>query len=199
MRVKERKNGRMIVGNDFARQNREGMLFLFVSVEDYVACRCCLLNGLLGGFQLGAQAVEKALKACLLLKNDILLKTHRLSELAQELSEKAYLDLTPYMTTITVLEQCYNRRYPDNWRDSFGISTDYLKEVDRLFFHLMDTMPVPEEVKIRTPYFAYLFSNFNNNARDRLRGAHWMTVCNDSIQQNRDKILELYKKYSFKE
>jgi hypothetical protein len=37
-----------------------------VATNDYVACRCCLLNGLFPGLRLGAEAVEKYLKAFVL-------------------------------------------------------------------------------------------------------------------------------------
>ena len=37
--------------------------FIESATDDYVASRCCLLNGVFPGLRLGAEAVEKYLKA----------------------------------------------------------------------------------------------------------------------------------------
>ena len=39
------------------------LMFLYDADQDYVAARCCILNGLFPGFMLASQAVEKFLKA----------------------------------------------------------------------------------------------------------------------------------------
>src|SRR5688572_6077528 len=52
----------------FAGNNREAGELYSSATEDYVAARCCILNGLFSGFPLGAQAVEKMLKAFILYK-----------------------------------------------------------------------------------------------------------------------------------
>lgn len=52
---------------EFARKNKAAMLMVDVAAKDYVACRCCLINGLFTGLVLGAQTVEKMLKGYILL------------------------------------------------------------------------------------------------------------------------------------
>jgi hypothetical protein len=50
----------------FKRIHHEAVGFMEVATNDYVACHCCLLNGLFPGLRLGAEAVEKYLKAFVL-------------------------------------------------------------------------------------------------------------------------------------
>ena len=54
--------------HSFARENKLAMQFLMVATDDYAGARCCISNSLLVGLVLGAQAVEKYLKAFILFK-----------------------------------------------------------------------------------------------------------------------------------
>ena len=49
--------------NQFASENLKAMKFLNIATQDYIAARCCLINGLFSGLVLSAQAVEKYSKA----------------------------------------------------------------------------------------------------------------------------------------
>ena len=51
---------------NWARVHQRAGSFWGIAADDYVAARCCILNGSFTGFVLGAQAAEKYLKACLL-------------------------------------------------------------------------------------------------------------------------------------
>src|SRR6059036_2014282 len=70
---------------DFNRIHRDAGEFVIAATDDYVACRCCLLNGLFPGLRLGAEAVEKCLKAFVLYGNpslDMRKYNHRNKDLA---------------------------------------------------------------------------------------------------------------------
>jgi hypothetical protein len=54
---------------EFNTTNMGAIEFQMAATDDYVACRCCLLNGLFPGLRLGAEAVEKLLKSFILFVN----------------------------------------------------------------------------------------------------------------------------------
>ncbi len=73
----------------FCEKHSSATRLLLVAAQDYAAVRCLLQNGLLTGLMLGAQAIEKFLKAYLLLKNPtraVRRLSHSLPKLLQEAS-----------------------------------------------------------------------------------------------------------------
>ena len=70
---------------EFNRTHRDAVEFVIAATDDYVACRCCLLNGLFPGLRLGAEALEKYLKAFVLYGDpslDVQKHNHRIGDLA---------------------------------------------------------------------------------------------------------------------
>src|ERR1700757_3722327 len=69
----------------FCMANSQATALLNTAAHDYAAARCLLLNGLVsGGLAMGAQAIEKFLKAYILLKNpaaDVRKLQHSLADL----------------------------------------------------------------------------------------------------------------------
>jgi hypothetical protein len=68
----------------FFSANSKATTLLLAAAHDYASARCLLLNGLVGGLAAGAQAIEKFLKAYILLKNpaaDVRKLQHSLTDL----------------------------------------------------------------------------------------------------------------------
>src|SRR3989344_8199280 len=85
---------------DYCSKNQYATMMFYAASDDYVASRCCILNGLAPGFILASQAIEKILKAIIFLetkrqtglkkddkhnpfslKNELTAKTKKYSEL----------------------------------------------------------------------------------------------------------------------
>ena len=82
---------------DFNRSNRKAVKFVEAATDDYVSCRCCLINGLFTGLILGAQAVEKYLKAFVLFQDpsiDVRSYNHQIKALIS-LASRAELSIAP--------------------------------------------------------------------------------------------------------
>jgi hypothetical protein len=110
---------------------------------------------------LGAQAIEKLLKAVLLFVDPTLTTatirtrfSHKLPKLAEAVQKTTDLDLTVHAAHISALDAHYLGRYPDNPGRSTSQSTSELAELDRLAVDLLVGLPVPEEVKLRSGVFA---------------------------------------------
>ena len=107
---------------EFNRTHRDAVEFVIAATDDYVACRCCLLNGLFPGLRLGAEALEKYLKAFVLYGDpslDVRKHNHRIGDLASVASSLVpRFNAVQFRQVIDRLETHYRRRYP-NVRD-FG-------------------------------------------------------------------------------
>ena len=175
--------------NQFARENLKAMEFLNIATQDYIAARCCLINGLFSGLVLSAQAVEKYLKAYNLFltpsKN-----TRKLSHKVQDLAAEIYsldpgLELSPHRELIKRLEAHYQTRYPDNLGASTSQSTGEIHEIDTLIILVNKQMPIPLEVKLRSGLYSRLFHG-------KARG--YDSGCNDEywlLRDNRALSIEL--------
>jgi len=148
---------------NFARQNKQSMHFLMIATDDYAGARCCLSYGLLAGLVLGAQATEKYLKAFVLFldpSKNVRNLNHKISELAKQASKlKPSFSLTQYAQFITKLEQHYEGRYPDNPDASKQRSSAEIDDLDQLIIFVNEQMPIPEEVKYRSAFYAMINSS----------------------------------------
>lgn len=138
---------------EFSRSNKAAMLLMDQGTSDYVGCRCCLSNGVFSGLELGAQAVEKHLKAMLLFAkpgNNARSFNHKLPLLVSAVQAEGIADLSGHIETIKKLQGHYQSRYPDNTGKATSASTDELQIIDELMHDILDRMPVPEEVLLRS-------------------------------------------------
>jgi hypothetical protein len=143
----------------FGMANSKATTLLNTAAHDYAAARCLLLNGLMsGGLAMGAQTIEKFLKAYVLLKNpaaDVRKLQHSLTDLltaADQLSPA--LGLSKY-AALTDRFGCYYRsRYPDNPNPPTAMYSAEIVEFDEFIMFINDNMPCPFEVKYRTGLYA---------------------------------------------
>ena len=141
------------------------MQFLMIATEEYAAARCCLSNGLLAGLVMGAQAVEKYLKAFILLKDpsqNVKKLNHKISTLASEASSyPPSFSLQQHAQFIASLEQHYEARYPDNLNTSKHKISSEIDELDQLVIFLNEQMGLPPEVKYRSSFTPLLIRHWN--------------------------------------
>ena len=144
---------------EFNRIHRDAAEFVIAATDDYVACRCCLLNGLFPGLRLEAEAVEKYLKAFVLYGDsslDIRKYNHRIKELASVASTlEPSFNALQFSHVFDRLETHYRHRYPnvpDFRRDA---STAELVAIDEAVLHIYEDLPIPEIPKFRS--YGYFF------------------------------------------
>jgi hypothetical protein len=169
---------------EYARKNLYATMMFGSAGEDYIACRCCLLGGLFAGLRLGSEAVEKMLKAY------IYLATGAKSKLTRSERHNPYLlkreliathpdpKLDSFDDPLRKLYGHYQRRYYDNPDQLREASCEELSYVDDLFIYLVETLPMPDEVKYRGMFFAFLC---DEKAR-RYTNYHWATHNNRALQ-----------------
>ncbi|MGH9607329.1 MAG: HEPN domain-containing protein [Terracidiphilus sp.] len=129
-------------------------MLLHTAAHDYADARCLLLNGLFGGLALGAQAMEKLLKAYLLLKDPtwkVKALGHSVATLLEE-SATLYpnLGLPEYSALVEKFRGHYAARYPDDPAGSKSMTTADLLELDEFIIFLNENLPCPRNVKYRT-------------------------------------------------
>jgi HEPN domain-containing protein len=142
----------------FANEHSPAIALEHIATRDYAAARCLLNNLLLTGLMLGAQAIEKFLKAYLLFndpKRDVKRLSHDLPKLLGEV-EARYpgLRLSQYAPLITRFSRYYDARYPDNPNVPASMTSAELAELDQLIVLLNENMPCPLNVKMRTGFYA---------------------------------------------
>ncbi|MFZ2307514.1 MAG: hypothetical protein WAW73_18130 [Rhodoferax sp.] len=150
----------------FAVDNRLALELLISGTDDYIGCRCCLLHGAFAGLALGATAVEKHLKAMIRLKSPATAPrgySHKMLDLADAVQALGVVDLQPYRDTLTRLADHYHGRYPDNPRQLDSYSTSELAEIDTLMAVLIEQMPLPTEMLLRTGIPAKIASMAERN------------------------------------
>src|ERR1700722_14109372 len=103
---------------EFSKAHSSATLLLLTATKDYAAARCLLQNGLLTGLVMGAQAIEKFLKAYLLF-HDPRRKVRKLSHSLPELLREAgallpNLSLMNFAPVAEKFDRHYATRYPDN-------------------------------------------------------------------------------------
>jgi HEPN domain-containing protein len=143
----------------FCSANSNATTLLHTAAHDYAAARCLLLNGLVsGGLVMGAQAIEKFLKAYILLKNPataVRQSQHLLTDLLKEADQLAPgLGLSKFSVAMSRYEDYYRNRYPDNKVQLPGMySWEYI-ELDEFIIFLNESLPMLLEAKYRTGLYA---------------------------------------------
>ena len=180
---------------EFNRTHHGAGEFIIVATDDYVACRCCLLNGLFPGLRLGAEALEKYLKAFVLYADpslDIRKYNHRIRDLASVASGlEPRFDAVQFRQVIDRLETHYRRRYP-NVRD-FGrdASTAELVGIDEVVLHVCEYLPIPEAPKFRNyGYFFFVFCPWTP-----VKDPHkkWLEQDNVALQRAKASLAQRYQ------
>lgn len=140
-----------------ARKHRRALQFLMQGAEDYAATRCCLLNGQFPGLYLAQQAVEKHLKATLMLAGETVGRTHDLHRLSER-AEKLGLTLRAHSETLSTLSRHWEEKYPDR-PGSRVTSTRELMGIDSLMAQMVDQIPMPGPyLRVATGVLGHCFS-----------------------------------------
>jgi hypothetical protein len=164
---------------EYARKNLYATMMFGSAGEDYIACRCCVLGGLYTGLRFGSEAVEKILKAHIYLATGAKRRGHNPYLLKQELiATHPDPKLNSFDDPLRKLYGHYQRRYYDNPERSQGASCEELSYVDDLFIYLVETLPMPDEVKYRGMFFALLCDETTR----RFTNFHWATHNNRALQ-----------------
>jgi HEPN domain-containing protein len=164
--------------------NSKATTLLNTAAHDYAAARCLLLNGLVsGGLAMGAQAIEKFLKAYILLKNpaaDVRKLQHSLVDLlsaADQLSPG--LALSKYSVLTDRFERHYRSRYPDNPNASISMTSAEIFELDEFIMYINDNMPCPFVAKYRTGLYALV--TFSLHGRTVTPWERWIKERNRAL------------------
>jgi hypothetical protein len=146
--------------DDFTRKHSRATLLLLKAAHDYAEARCLLLNGLFGGLAIGAQTIEKLLKAYLLFHDptrDVKRLSHSLERLLKEAdSLEPQLRLSRYDSLVKKFAAHYATRYPDDPAGSTSMTTADLLELDEMVVFLNENLPCPRNVKYRTGMYALI-------------------------------------------
>jgi hypothetical protein len=179
----------------YAHRNQYAMMMFMDAASDYFACRCCILNNLFSGFRLASEAVEKLLKAFIFLQtgNKSTLKRrdrHNPYLLKEELKRsRPDQTLDAYDDVLHRLYNHFLSRYFDNAVSDRSASGGELPQIDELFFHLVESLPMPEEVKYRSAFFSHLC---DQTARHHWKTYHWAMQDNHVL---RSRIESIERKY----
>ena len=184
---------------EFGSANSEAGEFVQLATDDYVACRCCLLNGVLRpGLRLGSEAVEKYLKAIILYKEPgypVIKYLHFLRKMSLKASklEPSFNPFQDFGETIDRLELHYSLRYPKVTEFPYSASTAELARIDELVLYLYYSLPIPEVPKFRMngyffevccPWTPPLHFNPHKN---------WVERENATLQRVRNSLEERYR------
>jgi hypothetical protein len=146
--------------NRFIEEHSRATQFLLVAAYDYAAARCLLFNFMFEGLVLGAQAIEKLLKAYLLFddpKRTVKSLNHSLPKLLIEASASfPRLPLAQFMPLSEKFWRHYQTRYPDNPNASTTRSTADVMELDKFVIFLNENLPCSRNVKYRTGLYALI-------------------------------------------
>jgi hypothetical protein len=151
----------------FLLQNSKATRLLYTAAQDYASARCLLLNHLLAaGLTMGAQAIEKFLKAYVLLKSpstDVKAMSHNLQKLLTKADDLSLgLGFSKYPSLMDRFGRHYNNRYPDNAISRDSMSSEELFELDEFVMFINENMPCPPDVRCRTGLFAAAASSLFN-------------------------------------
>lgn len=171
--------------DDYARKHSRATLLLLTAAHGYASARCLLLNGLCGGLVLGAQAIEKLLKAYLLFidpKREVKRAfSHSLMKLLEEAASLCpQLDSLKYGPLVQKFAGHYATRYPDDSAASKSMSTADLCELDEFVIFLNENLPCPRNVKYRTGLYGALTFSLGP-ARTVPPWEHWIKASNQSL------------------
>ena len=195
---------------EFSRLNTRAIEFLAAATDDYIASRCCLLNGMFPGLRLGAEAVEKFLKGFVLFDNPSLdvenMYNHRIWAIAEDAS-KVEPSFAPAKLNYVLkrLETHYQNRYPydDNAaiirkrpkkprpKPTRSMSTGEHAGLDDLVLYICECLPIPETPKLRLYGPLFLLCCPWLPARDHQ--AKWLQQENLAFERAKPMLLQRYK------
>jgi HEPN domain-containing protein len=170
--------------SQFCTANSNATKLLHAAAIDYASARCLLLNGLVSvGLAIGAQAIEKFLKAYILLKDpskNVRSAQHSLSHLLNEADRLSPgLGLSKYVVLMVRYEGFYKHRYPDNNVQSLGMNSEEIFELDEFILFLNENLPMPFEAKYRTGLYALV--TFSLHGRAVPPWEHWIKHRNQAL------------------
>lgn len=173
-----------IAMNDFAQKHSRATLLLLKAAHDYAEARCLLLNGLFGGLAIGAQTIEKLLKAYLLLHNptrNVRGFLHSIESLLKE-ADSLYpqLTLSKYAPLTKRFAAHYATRYPDDPNASTSMSTAELSELDEFVIFLNENLPCPRNVKYKSGLYALITFSLSQGATIT-SWEHWIKTGNQAL------------------
>ena len=168
----------------YARENQKAILLLNSSASDYADARCLLINGMLGGLPLGAQAVEKVLKAYLLFydpQRNVRKLSHKLPDLLTQTSAIfPSLNLMRFESTAIKFAQHYDSRYPDNPNASTSRTTADRFELDDVMIFLNENLPCPRHVRHRAGLNAFITSSLSQKGT-MSQWERWIKIDNRAL------------------
>ena len=180
---------------EFNRANSEAVKFITAATDDYAACRCCLLNGLFPGLRLGAEAIEKYLKAFVLYADPSLkVKNylHSIKDLVSvALSLESSFDAARFGQVIDRLETHYRHRYPNVPDFKHDASTSELVGIDEMVLQISECLPIPEVPKFRNyGYFFFVCCSWLPSMDPYKK---WLEQDNVALQRVRTSLLKRYR------
>jgi hypothetical protein len=176
---------------NYCAKNQYATMMFGIAGDDYVASRCCILNGLFPGFVLACQAIEKLLKAFIYLETGNQPgHEHNPFKLKEGLQEIQDYGLNKFDDLLKKLYDHYQDRYYDNKTSGKGALSSELNAVDELWVYLIKLLPMPDEVKYRLRFFAELF---DENSRKYWRFYEWAIKANKALSSNIDTMEGRYR------
>ncbi len=174
----------------FCHNKQYATMMFGTASDDYIASRCCILNGLSSGFVLACQAIEKILKSFIYLETGEETKLkgndkHNPFKLKEELSKVKNYKLDKFDTFLKKLFDHYQCRYYNNRTPGKGSCSSELYEIDKLWVYLTEVLPIPDEVKYRLNFFAELF---DENSKKYWLNYYWAEKNNKALTK---KIQEM--------
>jgi hypothetical protein len=177
---------------EFGKAHASAMQMLRVATQDYAAARCLLLNGLFTGLGVGAQTIEKFLKAYILFfdpDRKVRRLKHSLLDLLDEVNLIApQLELIQFREVVERFEKHYAARYPDDPKRSISMTTADLVHLDRIVVLLSDHMLCPRHVKYRSGIFALISFPLDHPNLSR-PDSHWVVERNEALATHLPRIL----------
>jgi len=173
----------------YCSEHQYSMLMINDATYDYIAARCCIINYLFPGYILACQAIEKMLKGIYYVVTKIKPPNiHNLYDLKEELKNYQDFHLDSYDHLLKELFGHYQSRYFDNPNGvtSKEISQEKVDEIDEIWFHLIEILPFPDEVKYRSGTYSILCGRKSNKSnKDR----EWIVKYNNLLKK-RIEIIE---------
>ena len=154
-----------------------------------------LLNQLFPGLVLGAQAIEKFLKAYILLadpKKNVRKLSHSLSKLLEEANQLTpNAELLNFRSVVVKFTGHYETRYPDNPRASTSMTTADINELDQLVIFLNENLPCPMNVRYRSGLYAAITFSLSPSATVTPT-EHWIKLRNAALIPLMPRITQDY-------
>lgn len=181
---------------DYCAKNQYASMMFFNATDDYIAARCCILNGLFSGFILACQSIEKILKSLIYLETGKATNLkrqdkHNPFKLKEELQKAKDYKLDKFDALLKRLFDYYQRRYYDNKTSGRGACCGpELDEIDKLWIYLVERMPIPDEVKCRSKFFTDLF---DEGLREWQCDYYWIIRSNKALVRKTEGMKTRYK------